>query len=145
MLALRPAELLGSFIAHGPSACLDTCQAWGNLQVLPPGASQSDVYHAAVQPIVKDVLAGYNGTIMAYGQTGAGKTYTLASIDPDAIGMIPRAAADVFSTIAADPAHVFSVSMAYIQIYMELIQVAFSSPSLCCSPWLRVSLAVQGQ
>ena len=26
----------------------------------------------------QDVLNGYNGTIMAYGQTGAGKTYTLS-------------------------------------------------------------------
>jgi kinesin family protein 5 len=26
------------------------------------------------------VLEGYNGTIMAYGQTGAGKTYTLSDV-----------------------------------------------------------------
>lgn len=36
---------------------------------------------------------------MAYGQTGAGKTYSLSSIAADAIGMIPRAAAEVFSHI----------------------------------------------
>lgn len=28
--------------------------------------------------LLQDVLQGYNGTIMAYGQTGAGKTYTLS-------------------------------------------------------------------
>ena len=42
----------------------------------------------------------YNGTLMAYGQTGAGKTYSLSSIAADAIGMIPRAAAEIFSHIA---------------------------------------------
>ena len=37
-------------------------------QVLPPGASQADVYESAVSGIVDDVLDGFNGTIMAYGQ-----------------------------------------------------------------------------
>jgi len=40
-------------------------------------------------------------------QTGAGKTYTLSSIQP----------------VANDPVHEYSVMMSYIQIYMELIQV----------------------
>lgn len=41
----------------------------------------------------------FNGTLMAYGQTGAGKTYSMASIAADAIGMIPRAVAEVFQHI----------------------------------------------
>ena len=90
--------------------------------MLPPSASQSDVYQAAVRPIVEDVLRGYNGTVMAYGQTGTGKTFTLSSIQPSAIGMVPRALAEVFSAVAADPAHEYTVVMSYIQIYMELIQ-----------------------
>jgi hypothetical protein len=38
------------------------------VQVLGPEANQEDVYEAAVRPIVEDVMRGYNGTIMAYGQ-----------------------------------------------------------------------------
>ena len=53
----------------------------------------------------------------------AGKTYTLSSIQPDAIGMMPRAAAEVFARIAADVTHHHTVFMSYIQIYMELLQV----------------------
>ena len=94
------------------------------LQVLTEAASQADVYHAAVQPIVEDVLNGYNGTIMAYGQTGAGKTYTLSSRDPNAIGMMPRAAAAIFSAIEHDQGHSYTVMMSYIQLYMELLQVS---------------------
>ena len=60
---------------------------------------------------------------MAYGQTGAGKTYSLSSIAADAIGMIPRAAAEVFAHIEGDPGHQYSVVMSYVQLYMELIQV----------------------
>ena len=36
-----------------------------------------DVYTKTAMPIVNDVLNGYNGTIFAYGQTGAGKTFTM--------------------------------------------------------------------
>lgn len=34
-------------------------------------------------PITQNVLEGYNGTIFAYGQTGTGKTHTMAGIDSD--------------------------------------------------------------
>eukprot|EP00887_Chlorella_sp_A99_P003331 scaffold26.g3331.t1 len=103
---------------HGSIACSE----FDFDAVLPPGATQSDVYQAAVRPIVEDVLAGYNGTVMAYGQTGAGKTFTLSSVQPTAIGMVPRALAEVFSAIAADPSHDYTCHLSYIQIYMELIQ-----------------------
>lgn len=39
-------------------------------EVLGPQAGQADVYQAAVAPVVADVLKGYNGTVLAYGQTG---------------------------------------------------------------------------
>lgn len=39
-------------------------------QVLRQDSTQGDVYAAAVEPVVADVLNGYNGTVMAYGQTG---------------------------------------------------------------------------
>jgi hypothetical protein len=42
----------------------------------------------------RDVLQGYNGTIFAYGQTGAGKTFTMFGPDlvsSDVRGIIPRA------------------------------------------------------
>ena len=32
------------------------------------------MFRAAGKPLVQDILNGYNGTLLAYGQTGAGKT-----------------------------------------------------------------------
>lgn len=101
------------------------------LQILPEDSVQADVYQAAVHPVIEDVLNGYNGTIMAYGQTGAGKTYTLSSIQPDAIGMIPRAAAEVFAHISKDVLNEYTVFMSYIQIYMEMIQVTATACVSC--------------
>ena len=39
--------------------------------------------------ILQGVLDGYNATILAYGQTGTGKSFTMQE-DPDHIGIIPR-------------------------------------------------------
>jgi kinesin family protein 3/17 len=35
------------------------------------------VYESAARPAVCSVLEGYNATILAYGQTGTGKTFTM--------------------------------------------------------------------
>lgn len=37
--------------------------------------AQVEIYQQSCKPIVLSVLEGYNGTILAYGQTGTGKTY----------------------------------------------------------------------
>lgn len=86
------------------------------------------MYEAAAAPLVDDVMQGFNATIMAYGQTGAGKTYTLSSTRPDAIGIMPRAAADMFTKAAADVAHDYIIHMSYVQIYQELIQDLLEGP-----------------
>jgi DNA replication protein DnaC len=39
--------------------------------------TQEDVYEEAAFSLVENVIAGYNGTIFAYGQTASGKTYTI--------------------------------------------------------------------
>ena len=38
---------------------------------------QVEVYQHVVSPLIKEVLAGYNCTVFAYGQTGTGKTHTM--------------------------------------------------------------------
>jgi len=41
--------------------------------VFPPHTSQEFFYENSCKDVVDDVLKGYNGTIFAYGQTGAGR------------------------------------------------------------------------
>jgi kinesin family protein 5 len=97
--------------------------------VLGPEASQVDVYDIAAKQAVNDVLRGYNATLMAYGMTGAGKTFTLGSIHPDAVGIIPRAFGDIFDFVQADPAHAYTVTFSYLQIYCEQMQDLLSPDS----------------
>lgn len=52
-------------------------------RVFGPEASQAEVYAFTVQKAIQKVLQGYNSTILAYGQTGAGKTYTMEGAFPE--------------------------------------------------------------
>lgn len=38
---------------------------------------QEEVYTECVVPLLDDFLDGYNATVLAYGQTGTGKTFTM--------------------------------------------------------------------
>lgn len=40
-------------------------------------SNQVAVYQSVVAPFIEEVLAGYNCTVFAYGQTGTGKTHTM--------------------------------------------------------------------
>uniref|UniRef100_A0A8C6P0W3 Kinesin-like protein n=1 Tax=Nothobranchius furzeri TaxID=105023 RepID=A0A8C6P0W3_NOTFU len=72
-------------------------------QVFPTNTTQEQVYNTCAKQIVKDVLGGYNGTIFAYGQTSSGKTHTMEGNlhDPQAMGIMPRIAQDIFEHIFA--------------------------------------------
>ena len=41
------------------------------------GTQQHQVYEACGYSIVENAFEGFNGTVFAYGQTGAGKTFTM--------------------------------------------------------------------
>eukprot|EP01054_Gregarina_sp_Poly1_P002596 Gregarina_sp_Poly_1__2595@NODE_1704_length_3512_cov_48_744267_g1094_i1_p2_GENE_NODE_1704_length_3512_cov_48_744267_g1094_i1NODE_1704_length_3512_cov_48_744267_g1094_i1_p2_ORF_typecomplete_len214_score36_38Kinesin/PF00225_23/6_6e36Microtub_bd/PF16796_5/5_5e21T2SSE/PF00437_20/0_0014AAA_16/PF13191_6/0_021Cdd1/PF11731_8/5_9e03Cdd1/PF11731_8/0_091AAA_24/PF13479_6/0_049AAA_22/PF13401_6/4_4e03AAA_22/PF13401_6/0_11DUF815/PF05673_13/0_11DUF927/PF06048_11/0_18DUF87/PF01935_17/3_6e03DUF87/PF01935_17/0_77DU len=45
--------------------------------VLDSQASQEKVFDAVAKPVVDRFLQGFNGAILAYGQSGSGKTYTI--------------------------------------------------------------------
>nr|CAD1830163.1 unnamed protein product [Ananas comosus var. bracteatus] len=91
-------------------------------EVLTEFASQKRVYEVVAKPVVESVLEGYNGTVMAYGQTGTGKTFTLGRLgeeDTAARGIMVRAMEDILADISPETD---SVSVSYLQLYMETIQ-----------------------
>ncbi|XP_047333625.1 kinesin-like protein KIN-UB [Impatiens glandulifera] len=91
-------------------------------EVLTEYSSQKRVYEAVVKPVVESVLEGYNGTVMAYGQTGTGKTYTLGQLgeeDTSSRGIMVRAMEDILADVSLETD---SVTVSYFQLYMETIQ-----------------------
>ncbi|KAH8379589.1 hypothetical protein KR009_005913 [Drosophila setifemur] len=89
------------------------------------GSNQLDLYVDTARPIVDKVLEGYNGTILAYGQTGTGKTYTMSGNpdSPQTKGIIPNAFAHIFGHIAkAKENQKFLVRVSYMEIYNEEVR-----------------------
>ena len=63
--------------------------------------SQEQVYSTCASNLVTQAMEGINGTLLAYGQAGAGMTYTMrGSLDDYQYrGIIPRAISQVFQEI----------------------------------------------
>ncbi|KAK1382499.1 kinesin-like protein KIN-UC [Heracleum sosnowskyi] len=91
-------------------------------EVFSGGASQRRIYEVVAKPVVESVLEGYNGTIMAYGQTGTGKTYTLGRLGEDDAserGIMVRALEDMIANTSASSDN---LEISYLQLYMESVQ-----------------------
>jgi hypothetical protein len=92
--------------------------------------SQRKIYDTCAAPVVQSVLEGYNGTVFAYGQTGAGKTHTMEGEpnDEDVRGIIPNAFQHIFDHVALKGSdETYLVRASYFEIYNEEIRDLLSS------------------
>uniref|UniRef100_A0A1B0C5M8 Kinesin-like protein n=1 Tax=Glossina palpalis gambiensis TaxID=67801 RepID=A0A1B0C5M8_9MUSC len=124
-------EKAGSkFIVKFPNSAEENCLSIAGKvylfdKVFKPNASQEKVYNEAAKSIVTDVLAGYNGTIFAYGQTSSGKTHTMEGVIGDSVkqGIIPRIVNDIFNHIYTMEMNLeFHIKVSYYEIYMDKIR-----------------------
>lgn len=91
--------------------------------------TQLQVYRSVVEPLIEQVVMGYNCTVFAYGQTGTGKTYTMEGErskgdqtysweeDPSA-GIIPRALHQLFETLQSESTE-HTVRVSFLELYNE--------------------------
>lgn len=119
-------ERAGSkFVVKFPSGPEENCLSIGGKvylfdKVFKPNATQEKVYNEAAKSIVSDVLAGYNGTIFAYGQTTSGKTHTMEVVigDPGKQDIIPVSSTIFFYHVYNLE---FQMKVSYYKIYMDKI------------------------
>ncbi|XP_033187905.2 kinesin-like protein Klp61F [Bombus vancouverensis nearcticus] len=99
-------------------------------KVFGPHSKQIQVYNAVVSSLLEEVLAGYNCTVFAYGQTGTGKTFTMEGTDNDpslhwqtdtTAGIIPRALSHLFDELRVLGVQEYSVRVSYLELYNEEI------------------------
>ncbi|TKS87572.1 Kinesin-like protein KIF9 [Collichthys lucidus] len=91
--------------------------------------SQEEFYTRVCRRVVLGALDGYNGTVMCFGQTGAGKTYTMTGSTESykQRGVIPRALQEVFQEVEKRTEHAFNVHLSYLEIYNETLVDLLSS------------------
>lgn len=79
-------------------------------------SSQEDVF-AEVEPILRSALDGNNVCMLAYGQTGTGKTYTMDGTN-ETPGIIPRVLKSLFSLNSLDSSTSLTYSISMVEVYL---------------------------
>ncbi|XP_044068037.1 kinesin-like protein KIF1B isoform X6 [Siniperca chuatsi] len=92
----------------------------------PSFASQNLVYNDIGKEMLAHAFEGYNVCIFAYGQTGAGKSYTMMGKQEEGQeGIIPMLCEDLFEKINEDNNKdelSYSVEVSYMEIYCERVR-----------------------
>eukprot|EP00878_Enallax_costatus_P046848 GHUV01057151.1.p1 GENE.GHUV01057151.1~~GHUV01057151.1.p1 ORF type:complete len:170 (+),score=41.91 GHUV01057151.1:203-712(+) len=116
-VALRARPLVRRERLEGAKTCVEVDEAAGAVvfgsqrrftfdHVFGPNSTQDQVYETCVSDLVDAVVEGYNATVLAYGPTGSGKTYTMGTGSalhcmPEQQGIIPRVIRSAEPSVAA--------------------------------------------
>ncbi|XP_059032504.1 kinesin-like protein KIF25 isoform X3 [Mustela lutreola] len=110
-------------------------------RVYGPAESQQVVF-ADVCPLLTSLLDGYNVCILAYGQTGCGKSYTmlgpLSKDEHGDLGIVPRAAGELFRLISENPSRSLKVDVSIVEVYNDDILDLLANerrPAVSGPPW----------
>eukprot|EP00929_Paragymnodinium_shiwhaense_P063487 TRINITY_DN31709_c0_g1_i1.p1 TRINITY_DN31709_c0_g1~~TRINITY_DN31709_c0_g1_i1.p1 ORF type:complete len:1612 (-),score=604.92 TRINITY_DN31709_c0_g1_i1:295-5130(-) len=82
--------------------------------------SQDMVWEDVGKKIIKNALRGYNVTVFAYGQSGAGKSYSVVGYPPN-IGIIPRTVSAIYEVVDNNKEDNirYQVEIAMLEVYMD--------------------------
>ena len=104
-VCIRIRPLSKKELAHGHLSCWTRMENtivnnYGSQFVFDAVYDQENDAHIynTVEALISSVMAGFNATIIAYGQTSSGKTHTMIGTN-DHKGIIPNAIDDIFSSI----------------------------------------------
>ncbi|XP_074872298.1 kinesin-like protein KIF21A isoform X3 [Carettochelys insculpta] len=104
-------------------------------------SQQEEIYAQSVEKLIEGCFEGYNATVFAYGQTGAGKTYTMGTgfdvnIAEEEQGIISRAVRHLFKCIEEKkqaaikqglPSPEFKVNAQFLELYNEEVLDLFDT------------------
>ena len=86
-------------------------------------ATNAELYASVGAPLLRSALDGYNATLLAYGQTGAGKTHTIMGQGEEDPGVVMRLVSQLFDAADQQGKH---VQFSMLEIYNERIRDLFS-------------------
>ncbi|KAI8477017.1 MAG: P-loop containing nucleoside triphosphate hydrolase protein [Monoraphidium minutum] len=109
-------------------------------------ADQEAAFEACALDVVQGAMEGYNGTILCYGQTGAGKTFTMTG-DRSAYarrGLIPRAISALMAQLRGDQGLAAWQLRIYNEAVFDLLDVTTQPHEITLHEDGRGRLAVAG-
>ena len=84
--------------------------------------TQDEVYRCTTSNLIKQVVEGFSATILAYGATGSGKTYTMVGGKGEKCGLMIRSIRDLFKIINSDKERIYSIKITYVEVYNEILK-----------------------
>eukprot|EP00051_Salpingoeca_urceolata_P028066 m.484753 g.484753 ORF g.484753 m.484753 type:complete len:1036 (+) comp23533_c0_seq1:198-3305(+) len=88
----------------------------------PHYASQDTLFDDVGKDVIDSCFDGFNACVFAYGQTGAGKSYSMTGYG-EAVGLIPRISEGIFDRVGHSPDDTeFSAKVSYLEIYNEKVR-----------------------
>ena len=88
--------------------------------------NQEKIFNCTTKILIDNIINGYNGTVFAYGATGAGKTYTMLG-DEENPGIMPLTINELFKKIVYFTTREYLIKLWYIEIYNENIRDLLSN------------------
>ena len=114
---------------NDPGVVYDVDNVYGN------DASTKDIFEKSVTPLIAECIEGRNTSIVAFGQSGSGKTFTLEGEKSGASGLIKLAVEKIFASLEAKGEamaamrmgtkaleYSFKVSVQFVELYNETIK-----------------------
>lgn len=89
------------------------------------------IFDQSVQNLIRAILSGFNGTIFAYGQSGAGKTHTMEGEANDK-GIVIRTFEEIFDIISKSCKTQYLVRASYLEIYRDNIRDLLCTSNTKC-------------
>ncbi|KAL1924413.1 uncharacterized protein VTP21DRAFT_7448 [Calcarisporiella thermophila] len=103
----KATEILAVTEAHNSVTIVPYNKQFTFDHVFGTDSTQESIFDTCVRNLLQKFIQGYNVTILAYGQTSSGKTYTMGTASgamneaPETIGIIPRAISTLFESLNA--------------------------------------------
>ncbi|GJP75934.1 hypothetical protein CLOP_g6332 [Closterium sp. NIES-67] len=96
-----------------------------------PHVGQGDLFLDAVQPMVQAVMDGFNASIIAYGQSGSGKSHTMEGPSHDR-GIFYRAFDEIYdlANSAYAPAASYTFHISVLEMFNEQLSDLLVNPML---------------
>ncbi|KNE57661.1 hypothetical protein AMAG_04524 [Allomyces macrogynus ATCC 38327] len=119
--------------------------------VFGPTATQDEVYDMCARQLLEPVAQGFNATVLAYGQTGTGKTFTMGTcptggLEHENLGIAPRLIEALLDMLPDVNQRLVRVS--YIELYQEqvrdLLSQAHDGPEVVIREDRHGNITMQG-
>ncbi|KAJ3382266.1 Kinesin-like protein kif21b [Lobulomyces angularis] len=103
-------------------------------QVFGPNSTQASIFNSNIKELLNNFTQGYNASVLCYGQTNSGKSYTMGTLPNTSNneildGLIPRCSSYIFQKLNEDTESQYQMTCSFLEIYNEDLLDLLNQPT----------------